>query len=290
MISEFWLTRVHRVMNYVRDNPANDMWLEDLAAVAHSSPYHFHRIFKAVTGETVSAFARRARLERAAYLMKARPTRALSDIALEVGYPALAEFSRAFKHHYGLPPSQWNRRTHLNQVPQAVMQIERENSPSFQVEIRTHEPSYLIYVRMKTWFQVEVLKVGYKRLTEFLSMNGVDWRNCPLVGMSWDHYETTPLESVHYDLGFVLTQPLEANSPFSSYQLPAFQAVHAHCSGGLQVVAQAWNHLYNNWFPASRFEPRDLPAMKWFRQRPDQIGWHHWDLDCVIALSECTAP
>lgn len=277
-------------MTYIRDNPAKDLHLEDLAAVAHSSPYHFHRIFKAVTHETVSFFARRARLERAAYLMKARPKRPLTDIALEVGYPALAEFSRAFKRQYGIPPSRWDRRTRLNLAPQGQPQSDRESTRSFELEICNHEPAFLVFILMNTWFQVEVLKVGYARLTEWLTTKGIDWRDCPLVGMSWDHYETTPLDRVQYDLGFVLPHPIETEPPFSSYRLPAFKAIHARCHGPLQVVAEAWDHLYNDWFPSGRFEPRDLPAMKWFRQRPDQIGWQHWELDCVVALSESTAP
>ncbi len=63
-------------MDYVGDNPAGDHRLETLAEVAQSSPFNFHRIFRALTAETVAEFGRRARLERAGYLMKARPKRA----------------------------------------------------------------------------------------------------------------------------------------------------------------------------------------------------------------------
>lgn len=45
------------------DEPLN---LEEVAALAHLSPYHFHRIFKAVTGETLNEHLRRLRLEKVA--------------------------------------------------------------------------------------------------------------------------------------------------------------------------------------------------------------------------------
>ena len=43
-----------------------ELTLEKLAAVAAFSPFHFHRVFAAITGETLSDFIRRIRLERAA--------------------------------------------------------------------------------------------------------------------------------------------------------------------------------------------------------------------------------
>lgn len=75
--------RVNRVVDYVRNHLDQDLSLETLARVAHFSPYHFHRIFKTTTGETLVQFSQRARLERAAYLMKASPERELGSIALE---------------------------------------------------------------------------------------------------------------------------------------------------------------------------------------------------------------
>ena len=108
MTSELWTRRVHRVMDHVRDRPADAHSLDELAAVAHSSPFHFHRIFSAVTGETVGSFVRRARLERAAYLMKAKPSKTLTSIAMETGFASSQEFSRAFRRSYGVAPSRSN--------------------------------------------------------------------------------------------------------------------------------------------------------------------------------------
>src|SRR5262249_10995900 len=58
--------RVNRVMDHVEAHLAEELTLERLAAVAAFSPFHFHRVFAAITGETLSEFIRRIRLERAA--------------------------------------------------------------------------------------------------------------------------------------------------------------------------------------------------------------------------------
>ena len=101
--------RVHRVMDHVRENLRGELSLEALAKVAHFSPYHFHRVFKSVTGETLTRFVQRSRLERAAYLMKSSPSRELGSIAHQVGFSAQSDFSRVFRKHYGVAPSDWDR-------------------------------------------------------------------------------------------------------------------------------------------------------------------------------------
>jgi AraC-like DNA-binding protein len=47
--------RVYRVMDYVQGHLDEDLTLEKLACVAAFSPFHFHRVFAAITGETLSA-------------------------------------------------------------------------------------------------------------------------------------------------------------------------------------------------------------------------------------------
>ncbi len=68
--------RVNRAIDHVRAHLGEPLKLADLARVAAFSPFHFHRIFRALTGETLSAYVQRQRLERAAGLLAARPVQA----------------------------------------------------------------------------------------------------------------------------------------------------------------------------------------------------------------------
>lgn len=281
-----WTERVNAVMDHIRANLSEDLHLNNLARVVHSSPYHFHRIFKAISGETIAAFTRRARLERAAYLMKSSPKRKLSSIALDVGFPALSEFSRAFKRQHGISPSEWDRVSYLHQVPECLPDATNGLLPSrhFDVQINRYSSRRLAYIRMQTWFEVDKLKVGFEKLTRWLAERGISWQKEEMIGMSWDHYQTTPLEQIRYDLAFPVSDDTEAEGEIGIYTLPAFQAAEAHCQGDLSIVAEAWDFLYDHWLARSSYEPRDLPAMKRFVRRPDEIGWGTWDLKCSIAL------
>jgi AraC family transcriptional regulator len=74
--------------------------------VACLSPFHFHRIFSAHVGETVTAHVRRLRLERAAARI-AFTGDSITDTAMGVGYETPAAFARAFRERFGMSPSEF---------------------------------------------------------------------------------------------------------------------------------------------------------------------------------------
>lgn len=283
MPSELWIRRVHGVMDHIRDRPAEKHTVDSLATVAHSSPFHFHRIFRAVAGETVGSFVQRARLERAAYLMKAKPSKSLTSIAMATGFATSQEFSRTFKRSYGIAPSRWNRTSRLA-APEG--RGEHRSSPPVEVEAQLvdRERIRLAYTRIHPAFPVPNLVAGFEQLTHSLEERGVPWRTAQVVGMSWDNYETTPMDRLHYDLGVEVPDDVDAAGAFGIRELGPFRAVEVECDGPMQSIADAWDYLYETWFPQSDYEPADLPSMKWFAQPAAELQWDKWQVACSIAI------
>ena len=58
--------RINLVLRHIEQNLDTRPDLDELARIACFSPYHFHRIFSAMVGESVAAYVRRLLLERAA--------------------------------------------------------------------------------------------------------------------------------------------------------------------------------------------------------------------------------
>lgn len=288
MVRDEYVQRVHVVMDHVRENLSDDLNLDQLADIAHFSPYHFHRIFKATTGETLAQFRRRSRLERAVYLMKASPAKTLGSVAFDSGFRSQSDFSRVFRDAYGLAPSTWDR------VSPLVPTLDSGNGdgpgrfgqpdPPFAVEVRRHRGARIAYVRMQDAFRGNTLAKGYRSLTHWLDTKGFDWRAAQLFGISWDNYDATPPSQVRFDLGFEVPRHVEGEGGFGTLEIPAATSADVHSCGPLLRIAQAWDHLYLEWFPSSGYEPADFPALKRFRRRPDDTGWDEWDVDCSIAL------
>lgn len=97
---------INDVMRYVREHIDEPLSREVLAAVAGFSIPHFHRIFTANTGENISGYVRRVRLERAGRKLRMGAVD-ITEVALAAGYESHAAFSKAFKQSFGLSPSEF---------------------------------------------------------------------------------------------------------------------------------------------------------------------------------------
>ncbi|MBV9366541.1 MAG: helix-turn-helix transcriptional regulator [Solirubrobacterales bacterium] len=80
-----------------------------LAAVAHVSPAHFARQFRATFGETPHRYLQRRRVERAMELLR-DTDRSVTEICFDVGFASLGTFSRTFRAVIGESPSQYRAR------------------------------------------------------------------------------------------------------------------------------------------------------------------------------------
>ena len=95
--------RVEQVIDYIHSNLAESLDSDQLAEIAHLSSYHWHRIYRAITGETAAAMVRRARLNKAANQLL-RSDKTIAAISVSVGYPEIHSFTRTFKSYYGVAP------------------------------------------------------------------------------------------------------------------------------------------------------------------------------------------
>ena len=102
--------RLLRARDAIDRDYAQPLDLPTLARIAHVSPSHFSRTFRATFGETPHRYLQRRRIERAMALLSdtAAP---VTDVALLVGFTSLGTFSRTFRDVVGDSPTGYRGRT-----------------------------------------------------------------------------------------------------------------------------------------------------------------------------------
>lgn len=100
--------RIDRVLRHIESHMDVRLTLNELADMACFSPYHFHRLFTAMVGESPAAYIRRVRLQRAANHI-AYTNDSITTIAFTAGYDSIDAFTRAFRAHFGVTPSAYCR-------------------------------------------------------------------------------------------------------------------------------------------------------------------------------------
>lgn len=93
-----------QVSEYIEENLMQDIKIQDIIHSAGFSQYHFMRLFKAISGHTISNYIKRRRLTEASKLLLTTDMRII-DIAVMFGYNSQEAFTRAFKEEYSVTPN-----------------------------------------------------------------------------------------------------------------------------------------------------------------------------------------
>jgi AraC family transcriptional regulator len=107
--SQDYISRINSVILYINNNLENEMTIDELASIANFSTFHFHRIFKAVTKESLYSYIQRLRLEKICCAILNHKDISFTQIAFTYGFNSSSNFSRAFKKRFGFTPSEMKK-------------------------------------------------------------------------------------------------------------------------------------------------------------------------------------
>ncbi len=103
------LVHLRRARDHADRNFAEPLDLDQLAAVAALSKYHFHRLFAATYGLTPAAYVSERRIERSQDLLRSTNL-TVTEVCFAVGFSSLGSFSSRFRQIVGETPSEFQRR------------------------------------------------------------------------------------------------------------------------------------------------------------------------------------
>lgn len=286
--------RIDWVIDHVRENLDRQLRLEELARVACFSEFHFHRIFGAVTGETLKDFTNRLRLEKAARQLR-YSDQSLTAIALNCGFSSPATFSRAFRSGYGTPPSQFRKsgvikkskiRKALGSGQEYVIPMSAEaKRKAFPVRMIDVPERRVAYIRVTDAFDWDKAIAAFKTMIGWAKAQGIFSRGS-LFGMSMDDPDVTPRHLYRYEVCFAASSPFERMEGMSEMKLPAMRYAVTKVSGDIRKVATAWDYLYRSWLITSRYEPEHAPALEVFLDKDNAADWSHFELELCLPVQK----
>ena len=289
--------RIDRVIDYLRDNLDRQVKLKDLARVVCFSEFHFHRIFGAVSGETVNNFTNRLRLEKAARLLRYSGEK-LTDIALSCGFSSSATFSRAFRAGYGTSPSDFRktgaiqnskiRKELHSQDEYGLPMSAAEKKAAFPVKLVDIPARDVAYLRVNNAFDMPKVLAALQTVIEWAKSQNI-FSQGTLFGMTTDDPHVTPKHLYRYEICFASHSPFRLAPGMSKLKMPAMRYAVVNVSGDLHKIATAWDYLYRDWLIRSDFEPEHAPALEIFLDKENALDWSHCDLDLCLPVRKPAA-
>ncbi len=99
---------IYNIVNYIDVNCANIRAVPQIAEMFNYNCAYLGKLFKHTTGTSLHEYLQSAKMDKALTLLHARQS--VTDIAYQLGYSSIHNFTRAFKKKFGLPPSDFRRR------------------------------------------------------------------------------------------------------------------------------------------------------------------------------------
>lgn len=282
-----YVDRVNRAIDHVTANLDARLKLEDVAAVAGFSPYHFHRIFQALVGETLHDFTNRVRLERAVYFMAHGSKRSLTEVGLEVGFSSSSAFSRAFRQHFGVSPRRFDvdafRRAGRSRLVDAVpgghslkRLPESADRDRFALRLRDLPARRVAYLRVYRPYEGGGVREALTRLMTWAQERGLakgQW-----LGYQWDDPTIVPLELCRYDVGLEIPTDAPVDGDVSEILFPPLRVAEIEMAGPIELELEALDWLYGTWLPRSGYAPDHQPGFEAWVGLPFAHGEKHFEL------------
>lgn len=252
--------RIDRVFGYIDKNLQSDLSLHTLAEVACFSPYHFHRVFKYITQETVNEYVTRRRIEKATLELIHRDAE-ISIVAMQVGFKDASSFTRTFKKYYRLSPREF-RQANPNRFSK-IRQLQSKNGQSYP----SVEEYLCIINESKKWMSmnanIEVLEAPELNVAgvTHVGLNGVAvafekiirWANgkglmqdpdAKLGRIFYDSAKVTPPEKVRMTVFILPTRPFETEGDVNKLRILPSRCIISRFEINPDEFEKSWTGLF----------------------------------------------
>lgn len=273
-------SRINRVMDYIDLHLDQPLELKTVADIANFSPYHFHRIFTFLIGETPVDYIQRLRVEKAAWKLREAEPQTITEIAYECGFGSVSLFSRTFKKYFGMTPSRFSRenkpvysqggklfskngqklRKNLKHdaLEAADLCIVESNQFYFMkanIEVKEMPEMKAVYVRHIGAFNQ--IGEAYEKLSKWAYPRGLYTPNVSnSATVIHDDPMVTEIEKVRQSACIIIEKDVKVEGEIGKLTIPAGKYAVGHFEIGFADFEKAWNSMCN-WFVESGYQQGD---------------------------------
>ena len=289
--------RVNRVIDYVRAYLAEPLSLASLAEIAAFSPFHFSRVFTAMTGETLFGFIQRLRIERAATALHLHRDRSVLVVAIDHGFSSAATFARAFRGRFGMTATEWRdggaerwrrrreskpgkhlrngrkasgaRRVNTPRQRRGTRTVARgEARMSVQVQMKDVPTQHVAYMRYVGPYGPHGIPELWERFSRWMAGRDLRMADTVRLGIAYDDPSVTAAEKLRYDACVVVPPHFTADRWVNLMDVPGGRFAVAPFVGSPRDITRAWDSVFSTWLPQSGFQPDDRPCFEMYRGNP----------------------
>lgn len=225
------------------------------------SKYHFHRIFKSITGENLNEFIKRMKMIKAYRLLSIDKTITVKELGYSLGYNSVANFSRDFKEFHGVTPTEIKSSKDYFKKPVIKTDAGKLNI-SFE-GVRKIPDTFIIYQKITTGYSTEVIPKLFDDLYKLALAKKFLIKQ--FIGIGYDDPDYTPAGKCKYDACIsVEKEHVPGDIPYNTKVLKGGQFAVFLFEGYKDSISLAWDYIFKEWLLNSEFIPSDRPHLEMY--------------------------
>lgn len=251
--------RIGRVFRYIDENLDSELSLDKISEIAFFSPFHFHRIFKAITQETLHEYVTRRRVEKSAADLIHKNI-GITEIFPRYGFNNNSSFTRTFKKYYGVSPTEF-RKQHPYKFSK-IRQLKSKNGQGYP----DHEKYICTITDLKNWIKMKAkieimempkmelayvssmgpqnLEAAYQKLMRWAIPMGLVKEGTKMVTIYHDSFKVTEADKVGMSACMVLNGPLEGKGNMGLTSIRKGKFIVGSFEIGLDRFEESWTGLF----------------------------------------------
>lgn len=257
---------INKVVNYINEHLNESLNLYDLAGIANISGFHFHRIFKALIGESPGDYIQRLRLEKT--IFKLQTTKfTLTEIADQIGYQSPHALSKAFKNRLGMSPSAFRAQPSELSIP-----VEFLGLVTVEPEIREVASKEVITVQANNPFEnANAFTHAWRKLIAFTDVNGIPDNEHEYFTLSRDVSTITQPNRCRNYACITANSDIKTKGEFGKQTIGGGLYAIFTYEGTYKSIELLYCYIYRNWIPNSKYELRDVSFFEKYLNSPDMV-------------------
>lgn len=246
--AEEYVKRILKVLIYIEEHVDEEMTLEELAKIACYSPYHFHRIFQAIVGETVYRYVKRLKLEKAAGKLR-YTSQPVTEIALDASYDTPSAFTKAFKQFMGKSPKSYRS---LHAAVDVMTKKIKELPMIYPDKIENNLPDLNLFFVRRCGNYAKSPWAAWQSIRGFINDTQLDQSKMRYFGISHDDPQVTSEDKLRYDAAILAPYGAKEKGEVGRQILKGGKyAIFTH-HGSYDGLEDAFNKIFLKWLPDSR--------------------------------------
>ncbi|MEM5566843.1 AraC family transcriptional regulator [Psychroserpens sp. AS72] len=293
-LSKHHIKSINKALHYIEENLESDLSLENVSIVAHYSPFHFHRIFKAFTNETLNQYIVRKRVEKASAVLLRKKVITISELSLQFGFTSNSSFTRAFKRFYGVSPSDFRRQGKgtYSKIRQMKSKI-GQPSTSFEAYVcdsnqnKKHMQSNIEVKSINEIQTVGTSCIGVQNLSSTFQ-NVLEWAgpkgllrqaDFKMATVYYDSFKITAPNKVRMRACLIVDNPLQTEADMSLVTINKGKHIIAHHEINIGEFERVWTEIFM-WMNTNGYKMRDEPPFEIYHNDFNT----HPEKKCIVDL------